>query len=62
MDNKIDILNAEIKEHNDWLQDHPNHPADDKVQVRLSLISKTLKRDELLKQQLQNLANKEQTI
>lgn len=62
MDNQITILNAEINEHEAWLREHPNHPADDKVQVRLSLISKTLKRDELLKNQLQSIANKECTI
>lgn len=62
MHNPIETLNAEIKEHEDWLRDHPNHHSDDKVQVRLSLVNKTLKRDELLKKQLQNIANKEQSI
>jgi hypothetical protein len=61
-DPRIDLLNAEIREHEDWLNDHPNHPADDKVQVRMSLISKTLKRNELIKAQLTELVNKEHEI
>jgi hypothetical protein len=61
-DPRIDKLNAEIREHEDWLGDKTNHHAHDRLQVQLSLVSKTLKRDELLKTQLQNIANKEHEI
>jgi hypothetical protein len=49
IDNRIYQLNGEIADLERWLTEHPNHPADDKVMVRMELIRKIAQKNELEK-------------